>query len=90
MRQAGAMGRDPAAVADLLDYLCAEAKQQAIFFLWRPCLPDPGDDMVLELAVAAGCDAVVTHNRRHFAPARQFGVRVVSPAEFLAEIGDIP
>lgn len=44
--------------------------------------------MVLELAVAAGCDAIVTHNRRDFAPAKQFGVRVVSPAEFLEELGE--
>jgi predicted nucleic acid-binding protein len=45
--------------------------------------------MVLELAVAAGCDAIVTHNRRDFGPARQFGVRVLSPAEFLQEIGGV-
>jgi len=90
MRQAGVMGRDPAAVANLLDYLCAAGKQQPIFFLWRPFLPDPGDDMVLELAVAASCDAVVTHNGRHFAPARQFGIRVHTPAKFLEQIGGMP
>ena len=39
---------------DILDYLCAVANGRKIFFLWRPLLPDPGDDMVLELAVAAG------------------------------------
>jgi predicted nucleic acid-binding protein len=89
MRQAGVMGRDPAVVADLLDYLCAVAKQQAIFFLWRPCLPDPRDDMVLELAVAASGEAIVTYNRRHFVPASQFGIRVYSPARFLERIGGI-
>jgi len=31
--------------------------------LWRPTLRDPDDDMVLELAVAAGCAAVVTYDR---------------------------
>jgi hypothetical protein len=40
---------------DILDYICAVANKRRIFFLWRPLLPDPGDDMVLELAVAAGC-----------------------------------
>jgi predicted nucleic acid-binding protein len=89
-RQAGVPGRDLAAVANLLDYLCAVGKHQPIFFLWRPCLSDAGDDMVLELAVAAGCEAIITHNRRHFTPAHQFGVRVLSPAEFLAEIGGLP
>jgi predicted nucleic acid-binding protein len=90
MRQAGTMGRDPVAIANLLDYLCAVGKRQPIFYLWRPCLPDPRDDMVLELAVAGGCDAIVTHNRRHFVPALQFGVRVLSPAKFLDEIGGNP
>jgi predicted nucleic acid-binding protein len=45
--------------------------------------------MLLELAVAAGCDAIVTHNRRDFGAARQFGIRVLSPAEFLGELGGV-
>ena len=87
MRQAGIMNRDPIAVTDLLDYVCAVGKQQTIFYLWRPGLSDPGDDMVLELAVAANCTVIVTHNRRDFAGAARFGVRVLSPAEFLDELG---
>jgi predicted nucleic acid-binding protein len=90
MRQTGTMKRDPAAVRDLLDYFCAVGKRQSIFYLWRPCLPDPRDEMVLELAVAASCDAIVTHNRRHFRPASQFGIRVLGPAQFLQEIRGNP
>jgi predicted nucleic acid-binding protein len=89
MRQASEVGRRSATVLALIDYLCTVAKRQSIFFLWRPCLPDPRDEMVLELAVAAGCDGIVTHNRRDFGPARQFGVRVFSPSEFLEEIGGV-
>jgi predicted nucleic acid-binding protein len=89
MRQASVMDRDPVMVTNLLDYLCAVAKLHAIFYLWRPLLADANDEMVLELAVAAGCDAIVTHNRRHLLPASQFGVRVLSPGEFLGEIGGI-
>ena len=74
---------------NVIDYLCAVAKKQSIFFLWRPCLSDPDDDMLLELAVAAGCDAIVTHNQRHLVPARQFGIQVVTPAAFLEELGGI-
>lgn len=33
----------------------AASGRGAILFLWRPLLPDPKDDLVLELAVAAGC-----------------------------------
>jgi putative PIN family toxin of toxin-antitoxin system len=90
MRQASVMRRDPVIVTNLLDYVCAVAKLHAIFYLWRPLLADANDEMLLELAVAAGCDAIITHNRRHFLPASQFGVRVLSPGEFLAEIGGIP
>jgi putative PIN family toxin of toxin-antitoxin system len=86
LRQADDASRSAARVADTLDYLCSVAKQQPIFFLWRPCLSDPDDDMVLELAVAAGCDAIVTHNRRDFAQARTFGVQVWNPAAFLERI----
>lgn len=50
------------------------------------CLPDPSDDMVPELAVAAGGATVVTFNRADFRGAERFGVRVISPREFLAEV----
>ncbi|MBV9883193.1 MAG: putative toxin-antitoxin system toxin component, PIN family [Sphingomonadaceae bacterium] len=32
----------------------------------RPSLTDPADEMVLECAVQAGADAIVTMNERHF------------------------
>ncbi len=75
---------------DILDYLCAVANRRKIFFLWRPLLPDPGDDMVLELAVAAGGQYIVTFNRRHFAGCKQFGVQVATPKEFLERIEQKP
>jgi predicted nucleic acid-binding protein len=77
-------------VDDVLDYLCSIAEHREIYFLWRPVLRDPRDDMVLELAVEAACDFIVTHNRRDFAGTERFGVRVVSPREFLKRIGVSP
>jgi putative PIN family toxin of toxin-antitoxin system len=88
LRRVGEAGRTEESVRDVLDYLCSTGKQQQIFFRWRPTLIDPSDDMVLELAVAAGCDAIVTHNRRHYRGVHKFGIRVLSPAEFLEAIGD--
>ena len=58
-----------------------------IFFLWRPLLPDPKDDMVVELAVAAGCQTIVTYNVRDFRSANSLGVSIQRPAEFLKSIG---
>jgi predicted nucleic acid-binding protein len=83
-------GRSRVAVQSVIDYLCAVAKRQEIFFLWRPCLADPSDDMLLELAVAAQCEAIVTYNQRDLAPARQFGIRVLTPVSFLRDIGVLP
>ena len=74
------------AIDDILDQLAAVGYQREIFFLWRPVLPDPADDHVLELAVAGRCDAVVTYNRRDFRGAERFGIRIVSPPEFLVEL----
>jgi predicted nucleic acid-binding protein len=74
-------------VGDILDYVCRVARRQSIFYLWRPLLRDPKDDMVAEVAVAAGAEAVVTHNRRDFKGIESFGIRVDSPQEFLKLIG---
>jgi predicted nucleic acid-binding protein len=73
-------------IRDLIDYVCDVAIRQAVFFLWRPALRDPGDDLVLEVAVAASCDAIVTHNVRDFRGVEKFGVRVLTPGKFLREI----
>lgn len=73
-------------ILSLIDYLCELAKWQEIFFLWRPFLRDPNDDMVLELAVAAGCDGIVTHNTRDYFGVERFGVEVLTPAAFLLKV----
>lgn len=75
---------------DILDYLCQVGRQQKIFFLWRPFLPDPGDDMVLELAVAAGSRYIITFNQRNFSGCEQFGIEPLTPREFLVRIGELP
>lgn len=74
-------------VQDIIDYLCSVAVRQGIFYLWRPILRDPGDDLVLELAVAANCDAIVTHNVRDFAGVGRFGVGLLTPGDFLRALG---
>ncbi|MGJ3244648.1 MAG: putative toxin-antitoxin system toxin component, PIN family [Elainellaceae cyanobacterium] len=75
---------DASDVQGFIDFHCEIATHHQIFFLWRPYLRDPKDDMVLELAVKAGCDSVVTYNIRDFAGIEQFEVSAVTPAEFLS------
>lgn len=74
------------AVAGFLRYIASEAHLQEIYFLWRPVLKDPNDDMVLELAVASQSKVVVTHNVSDFAGADRFGIDVLRPASFLARM----
>ena len=69
-------------VDTLLDAIALVAEPIRISFLWRPVLPDPGDDLVLETAVNGRADIVVTFNRRHFeAAAGPFGLEIVAPAD---------
>lgn len=77
------------AIGDILDYLCAVANQWKIYYLWRPILKDPKDDMVLELAVSAKCDAIITYNKKDFHKADKFGIKIVTPKEILEEIGEL-
>ena len=77
-------------VDDVLDYLCREGEARSIFYLWRPVLKDPRDDMVLELAVEAGVDSIVTHNVRDFAEAARCGIRILRPGAFLRQLGIQP
>ncbi|MBT6273874.1 MAG: putative toxin-antitoxin system toxin component, PIN family [Chromatiales bacterium] len=58
-----------------------------VYYLWRPNLRDEADNHVIEVAVAGGAEAIVTHNRRDFEGAELHfrGLRVLTPAQLLAE-----
>src|ERR1017187_2646036 len=75
---------------NVLRFLCANASRRPIFFLWRPLLPDPKDDFVRELAGESRADFLLTFNAKDFAGAERFGIRVITPREFLAIIGETP
>lgn len=63
------------------------AEPVELHFQWRPQLRDAGDEMVLEAAVNANADALVTHNVRDFArAATRFAIPVLSPGDFLREL----
>ena len=74
-------------IDDILDYLCGLANHRDVFYLWRPFLKDPKDDMILELAVSAQCEAIVTYNQKDFVGIEQFGIEVMTPKVFLQRIG---
>lgn len=82
-----AAGLHETEVAAFVDGLLALAEPVTPRFRWRPQLHDPGDEMVLELAVNGQAAAIVTFNQRDFAPAAgRFGIDVLRPAEALRRI----
>jgi putative PIN family toxin of toxin-antitoxin system len=76
-------GRTPEDALGFVRYLASQSHLQEIHFLWRPFLADADDDMVLELAFAAGCRHIITHNVSDFHGSEQLGVTALSPREFL-------
>jgi len=86
LKRPGAVPIRRGAIEEILDYLCSAADRRRIYFLWRPQLPDSGDDLVLEVAVAGRCDTIVTFNQRDFVGSDRFGVRIQTPAAFLVSL----
>lgn len=82
-KQARTLGLTHAEIDIVLDYICSESNHREIYYLWRPFLRDPKDDLVLELAVESEADFIVTHNLRDFSGVGRFGVEAVAPRDFL-------
>jgi predicted nucleic acid-binding protein len=67
----------------LINFVCTAAREVQIRFRWRPLSPDADDDLVLEVAIAAGARYIITFNKRDFVEATKFGIEVMTPREFL-------
>jgi len=75
-------------IGKFIDYICTISDKRKIYYLWRPRLPDPGDDMILELAVAGRCDFIVTYNVRDFKGVEQFGIKILMPGQLIKLLGE--
>jgi len=74
-------------VNEVLDALAKVLIAVPLWFLWRPRLKDPADEMVLETAVNGGADRLVTFNMRHLAAAaREFGIQVLQPRDVWKDV----
>ncbi len=88
-RQRTALGLSQDDVSDFIDALCSLAHHHKIYFVWRPTLPDVNDELILELAVSAGCEYIVTHNTGDFKGIDKFGIQAITPGEFLQIIHEV-
>lgn len=68
----------------LLEAFFSVCEWVKIYYLWRPNLPDEGDNHLIELAVAGAADAIITNNTRdlkggnlHFPQ-----TRILTPKQF--------
>ncbi len=74
-----------------LDALAILVEPVSMNYLWRPQLRDPKDEMVLETALNACADALVTFNQRDFQPAADnFRLRLLLPAACLLLMEETP
>lgn len=71
-----------------LDGLCTISRFNDIFYLWRLLAKDPNDAFILELAVRANADFLVTYNKKDFPAAADFDIKLVTPKEFLEFVGE--
>jgi putative PIN family toxin of toxin-antitoxin system len=74
---------------EVLAALAASGKWVKVYYGSRPNLPDEGDNHVLELAIAGGAQAIITHNRRDFVAGelRWRNLLLMSPSECLEKLG---
>lgn len=77
-------------IGQFLDYLCLVGNWHEVYFLWRPILKDPEDDMILELAVRANCKYIVTYNKADFQGVDKFDTKLATAKEFLQIIQELP
>lgn len=64
-----------------LDGIAAIVQPVKTHYLWRPMLHDPNDEMVLEIAVNGGADAIVTFNLKDYgAIPGTFNIEVIKPS----------
>lgn len=70
----------------LVAFFCSVSNLHDIHYLWRPTLPDPNDDFLLELALESQAEYIVTFNTRDFLIAGGRFLKVVTPVEFLRKL----
>lgn len=71
----------------ILDYVLSKSSIRKIFYLWRPFLKDPKDDLILEVAAESQSKYIITFNKKDFKDIEKFGITALTPKEFLLEIG---
>jgi len=75
----------------ILDELFYRSDWSNVYYLWRPNLPDEGEDYsetghLIELAIASQTPYIITMNQRDFVGDLDTGINIVKPKEFMTEV----
>ncbi len=70
-------------VDQLIRLVCMVGEKHEPERKFRPALPDPDDDFIVELAAAAGIEYIVTHNVQDFRNSGLSGINAITPSRFL-------
>jgi putative PIN family toxin of toxin-antitoxin system len=66
-----------------LDAFLRYVEFHEVDFLWRPHLPDPDDERVLDAAIAGNAQYIVTRNISDFWGCEALGIKAVTPDIFM-------
>ena len=71
-------------IRTVIDYITGSAMRVPIYYRWRPYLKDPGDDCLLEVAISAGANRIVTYNTKDFKGVeKDFSIQVLNALDYL-------
>ena len=71
-------------IRELLNAWYSCCRWVSVYYLWRPNLPDEGDNFLIELAVAGNAQSIVTNNTRDFSSELAFPeIAIQTPEQFL-------
>jgi len=70
---------------DLLNAFYSVCQWVPIYYLWRPNLPEEGDNFLIELAIAGNATCIITNNVRDIKNSELTfaGLRILTPEELL-------
>ncbi len=77
----------PAERLQVLAALARQGRWVTVYYGWRPNLPDEADNHLIELALAGGAAAIITHNIRDLrrGELRLGNLQILTPAQCLEE-----
>ena len=82
MKQCPLPPKDQRALLESFLSVCEWVK---VYYLWRPNLPDEGDNHLIELAVAGAADLIITNNIRDLKGGELLfpAIKILTPKQFL-------